>query len=292
MLNVIDIASWQSGMNLATMYKQNKDLNGVIVKVTQGTSYINPPAKEWLEWLMANNKPFGVYHFIDLYGGKEEARHFVNNIQPYIGKGILVIDYEGNAVRKGAGYLKECLDEVYRLTSVKPFVYCSQSITQTNGFDQIAAAGYPLWMAQYADYNPVYGFLEKPWHKGSVSPFDKYWMHQYTSCGYLSGWNGRLDFDLFYGTLEDWNGFAKGERPEPIPVTPLKKADPSICLRVLKNEFGTGTERIMRLRDDEGYDPDDVQRTINRLFVEAGKAKAAIGDDMSYLNSILWIMKS
>ena len=48
----------------------------------------------------------------------------------------------------------------------------------------------------------------------------------------------------------------------------------------------------MRLRDEEGYDPDDVQRTINRLFIEAKNAKAAIGDDMSYLNSILWIMKS
>ena len=47
----------------------------------------------------------------------------------------------------------------------------------------------------------------------------------------------------------------------------------------------------MNLRE-LGYDPDDVQRTINRLYVEAAKAKTAIGNDMSYLNSILWIMKS
>jgi len=291
MLNVIDISSWQTGMNLDTMYKRNPDLNGVIVKVTQGTSYVNPPAKEWLEWLMSKNKPFGVYHFLDLYGGVAEAQHFVNTIQPYIGKGILVIDYEGNAVRKGAGYLKECLDEVYRLTNVKPFVYCSQSITQTNGFDKIAAAGYPLWMAQYADYNPVHGFLEKPWQKGSVKPFDKYWMHQYTSCGYLNGWDGRLDFDLFYGTELDWRKLAYSDIEPDVPVTPLKKADPSICLRVLKNEFGVGTDRIIRLRE-EGYDPTDVQKTLNRLFIEAKNARTAIGDDMSYLNSILWIMKS
>lgn len=115
-------------------------------------------------------------------------------------------------------------------------------------------------------------------------------------------WGGSLDFDKFYGTVEDWNALASKNAtptptpdptptPSPSPTPLLKPADPGIVLRTLKNEFGVGTERIMNLRE-AGYDPDSVQRTINRLYVEAGRAKAAIGDDMSYLNSILWIMKS
>ena len=293
MMNLIDISSWQSGMNLSTMFSKNPDLDGVIVKVTQGLSYVNPPAKAWLDWLTKNGKPFGVYHYLDLYGAKEEAQHFVDVAKPYVDKGILVADYEGNTVRKGAGYLKEFLDEVYRLTGVKAWVYCSQSIVANNGFGAIAEAGHPLWMAQYADYNPVKGFLEHPWQKGSVAPFSKYWLLQYTSCGYLDGWSDRLDLDLFYGDVSDWARLSGKEAPTPTPEpTPaLKPATPEIVLRILHNDFGTGDERIAKIKA-EGYDPVSCQTTINRLYQVAGKLKTDIGNDMPYLNCLLWILRS
>ena len=176
-------------------------------------------------------------------------------------------------------------------------IYCSVSVVSEQNFR--ALTDYPLWIAQYADMNPVYGFLDKPWQRGSVSPFSKYWMHQYTSCGRLNGWGGNLDFDKFYGTKEDWISLAKGEapkeepkpEPKPIPVKPLKSADPQIVLAVLKGSYGIGTERVLKLRE-AGYDPDSVQKKINQLYLIAGKVKKDIGNDMSYLNSILWIARS
>lgn len=301
-MNFIDIASHQSGMDLSGLFRQNPTLDGVIVKISEGTYYTNPNAKAWLDWLTASGKPAGTYHYLSKNGAEAEAQFYVNHVKPWLGKVALAIDYEEETLAMGTRYLKACLDEVYRLTGVKPMVYCSQiNALEAQDFSAIAAAGYPLWVAQYADHNPVRAFIDKPWHTGTSAPFPKYTMRQYTSDGYLNGWGKNLDFDKFYGTVADWNALAsKNATPTPTPAptptpspqpTPLlKPADPSIVLRTLKNEFGIGTERIMRLRDEEGYDPDSVQRTINRLYVEAGRAKAAIGDDMSYLNSILWIM--
>ena len=293
-MNLIDIASHQGGMNLATMFAKNPMLDGVIVKISQGTGYTNPDAKDWLDWLISNGKPAGTYHYLDTFGYAAEARHYVNKVQPWLGKVALAIDYEEKTLSMGTRYLKACLDEVYSLTGVKPMVYCSQiNALESQDFSEIAAAGYPLWVAQYADFNPVRKFLDNPWHTGTSAPFPKYTMRQYTSEGYLAGWEKNLDFDLFYGNLDDWAALYNGSAPtpSPAPVTPLKPADPSIVLRTLKNEFGIGTERVVNLRE-AGYDPDSVQKKINELYVVAGKVKKDIGDNMSYLNSILWIARS
>lgn len=294
-MNVIDISSWQVGISLPTLFADNP-LGGVIVKATQGTSYINPCYAEWVKWLSDNNKPFGVYHYLDLYGAEAEARHFVNTVKPYIGKAILVIDYEGNTIRKGSVYLKACLDEIYRLVGVKAFVYVSQSFIHSGGFTDIASAGYPLWIAQYADMNPVHGFLDKPWQSGSVAPFTRYVMHQYTSCGRLNGYSGDLDFDLFYGTAGDWSVFAKSDSaptpaPTPTPTPKPKPADPVVASEVLDGKYGIGSERIAKLRE-AGYDPDKVQAKINELYGIAAKVKPIVSSNMDYLGSVMSIVRS
>ena len=46
-MNLIDIASWQQGLDLKSAFTLNPALDGVIVKVSQGTGYVNPPAKAW-----------------------------------------------------------------------------------------------------------------------------------------------------------------------------------------------------------------------------------------------------
>lgn len=301
-MNFIDIASYQGGMNLNSMFQKNPSLGGVIVKVSEGTYYTNPEAKAWLDWLVANGKPAGTYHYLAKNGAEAEARFYVDNVKPWLGNVALAIDYEEGTLAMGTGYLKACLDEVFRLTGVKPMVYCSQiQALESQDFSAIAAAGYPLWVAQYANHNPVRAFIENPWHTGTSAPFPKYTMRQYTDSGYLLGWSKNLDFDLFYGDAADWAALYGGTAPQPTPeltpdptpapVTPYKPADPDIVLRTLKNEFGIGTERIMNLRE-AGYDPDSVQKKINQIYLIAGNVKKDIGNDMSYLNSILWIVRS
>ena len=293
-MNLIDIASWQQGLSLSEIFTKNPDLDGVIVKISQGTDYVTPCAKAWLDWLADNGKPMGTYHYLGLMGAEAEAQHYVESVRPWLGRAVLAIDYEDAALQKGTGYLKLCLDEVYRLTGIRPLVYCSQaSALEAQDFTAIAAAGYRLWVAQYADYYPVFGFLPEPWHRGSPAPFPAYTMRQYTSSGQLVGWEKRLDFDLFYGSEADWTALAAAEpspTPDPDPAQ-LRGPDPLVISELLHGKYGVGADRVAGLRAD-GYDPEAVQAKVNQLYGVAAKVRPLIRDEMEYVNSIMFIVSA
>ena len=301
-MNLIDIASHQAGMDLPGLFRQNPALDGVIIKAGSGTGYVNPYFKGWADWLHANGKPLGAFHYCrELTAGpgtpEAEAKHFYDIIKPYIGSVVPAADFErdnSDALMMGTGWLKAFLDAFYKLSGVKPLVYCSQSVTQEHDFKAIAAAGYRLWMAQYADMNPVHGFVSSPWHKGSVAPFNGYVMQQYTSQGYLEGWGKNLDFDLFLGSTVDWADMAAGSTPAPTPApvpAGKKGPDPLVINEVLKGVYGNGRERAARL-NAAGYDADAVQRKVNELYGIALSCKKKLAGSEDYLNSICWIVRS
>lgn len=290
-MNVIDISNWQNGIDLAVMFRDNP-LDGVIIKATEATGYTNPNFKTWAEWLCANGKLWGAYHFCYGADAVAEAEYFYSITKHYVGKFIPVADYEGDSLKRGTGWLKEFLDEYTRLSKVKPLVYCSQSVTQSQNFRDIANAGYGLWMAQYADYSPVYGFIDNPWHNGSVAPFNGYHMQQYTSCGVLKGWKSYLDLDKFYGTKEDWlalcGSTGGGEASPPSVVS--KDVDPVVIADVLANRYGAGDDRKKNL-ESAGYSYDAAQKKINELYAIAEKIAPACNGNKAYINSIVKIVR-
>ncbi len=218
-LNIIDIASWQSTIDLQAVFEKNP-LHGVMVKATQGLTYVNPKCDKWVQWLIANGKLWGFYHYLDHTDAVSEAKRFVQDTINYFGHGVPAADFEGNIVNTyGTIYLRRFVETVYEETGVKPLIYCNLGTIQrdVDGFRSLAADGYPLWLAQYANMNTQMGFLEFPWQRGSYAPFDHYTMHQYSSMGKLNGYPGVLDFDLFYGTAEDWKAMALPSKPEPEP---------------------------------------------------------------------------
>ena len=306
-MNFIDIASHQTGINLEKMFSKNP-LDGVIVKATGGTSYKNPEFDGWARWLYENRKFMGAYHYCrELTGNagtpEAEARHFYNAVKPYIGNIVLAADFEADnsdAFQKGTAWLKEFLDALSDLSGVRPLVYCSQSVTQMFNFNEIVRSGYQLWMAQYATMNPVYGFQDKPWHGGSISPFVGYVIQQYTSMGYLEGWNNNLDFDKFFGGAEDWKALCScGSEPpkdEPVvepdvPEVPVerKKVNAKIIMDVLNGDYGVRSTRVKKLKA-AGYDPDEVQRKINELYSAAAKIQPTIKANKAYLEPLLKIV--
>lgn len=222
-MNFIDIASYQADINLDSVFAKNP-LDGVIVKATEGIGYVNPYCDKWVQWLIKNDKPWGFYHYLNGHDPAAEAKRFVQDCKNYFGYGVPAADYEGAIVSTyGTYYLRRFVETVYAETGVKPFVYCNLSTVQSdvNGFRTIAEDGYPLWLAQYASMSPM-GFQPHPWQRGSYEPFDHITMHQYSSCGRLSGHAGNLDLDIFYGEREDWEALA-GSKPKPEP-TPEDKA--------------------------------------------------------------------
>lgn len=223
-MNGIDISSWQAGIDIAKL----TTTEFVIVKATGGIGYTNPYFTSQLQAALAGKKYGGAYHYARESGyrgtPKAEADFFYGRIKDYIGKIILALDWEAE-LSLGPAWALEWLDEVYRLTGVKALLYTSQSVCVSYDWSGVAKGGYKLWLAQYANTNRT-DYQADPWQSGSVGAFGGYVMHQYTGNGRITGYNGNLDLNLFYGGAGDWAALAGaessgGEEKEDMDVSKL-----------------------------------------------------------------------
>lgn len=197
-MNGIDVSNWQAGINLAAV-----PADFVVMKATEGTSYVSPDCDRQYQQAKAAGRCLGVYHYANGGDVQAEADFFLNNIKGYIGEAILVLDWEatGNPAfgKNDFNWCKSWLDYVYSKTNVRPMLYCSQSV-----MSRFAGIGdYGMWIAQYANDDQT-GYQETPWNEGAYACA----MRQYSSHGRLSGYNGDLDLDKFYGDREAWNQYA------------------------------------------------------------------------------------
>lgn len=252
-MNGIDISSHQTGINLNVV-----PCDFVIVKATQGTSYINPDCDRAYQQAKSAGKCLGVYHYASGGGAVEEADFFLKNIAGYVGEAILVLDWEaeqnGNWGRNDKAWIKTWCDHVAAKTGVKPMVYIQASaISKAQGIGD-----YGLWVAQYADMNPT-GYQEKPWNEGAYVCA----IRQYSSCGRLNGYGGNLDLNKFYGDRSAWNKYAgKGNATK--PSTPTNTPSGSVldlAVGVMNGTYGNGDARKNAL----GSRYDEVQNFINHI---------------------------
>lgn len=254
----IDISNWQNGINLATVPS-----DFVIIKATQGTSYVSPDFKRQIEQALSLGKYVGVYHYVGGQGAAAEAKHFYSNIKLYIGKVIICTDWEKeqNSQWGNLSYLDSFMKEINKLTGVPTLLYASQS-----GFPWSTASSNNggTWVAQYANFNNT-GYQDTPWNEGAYSCT----IRQYTSAGRLSGWGGNLDLNKSYIDGSTWMKYAcpTGEKPQPEP-TPVP-ADTSVAAmdlsdlvaKVMKGEFGNGEDRKKAL----GSRYQEVQDAVNHV---------------------------
>lgn len=197
-LNGIDVASYQTGIDFGKV-----PCDFVIVKATQGTNYRNPAYKSQLENAQKNGKLTGVYHYITGAGAEAESLYFYSVIRDQVGKSIICLDWESgsNKAWNNTAYLRSVVQAVRNLTAVVPVVYVQQSAMLSV---QKTVPDCPLWIAQYASMKDT-GYQSKPWHDTAY----KCAIRQYSSRGKLSGWNGYLDLDKFYGFTDEWKKLAQ-----------------------------------------------------------------------------------
>lgn len=268
-MNGIDISRYQKGINLSVV-----PCDFVIVKSTQGTSYVSPEFKRQITEAEACGKLLGIYHYAGGGGAIPEAKHFLDVVKDYIGKAILFLDWEGEQNPNFANpeYAKAFLAYVKQDTGIVPFIYMSKSVCRQYSWD----SSYPLWCAQYKNQQPT-GYQENPWTdtKG-FGAWKTCLILQYSSKGRLPGYNGNLDLDKAYISAEEWNMFAKGEietKPvtEPLPI--LKKGDHNeyvrnwqlflnlngYCCGNADGIFGPKTENaVKKWQENHGLKPDGI----------------------------------
>ena len=215
-MNGIDISRW----NPIDLSKVPCDF--VIVKATQGTPYVSPKYKEQITQAKNLGKLLGVYHYASAGGAIAEAEHFLQTVSDYIGKAVLVLDWEGdqNANFKHPDYALAWLKYVKEKTGITPFIYMSKSVCRE--YAKQWDSSYPLWCAQYKNQQPT-GYQDNPWtdSKG-FGPWDGCKILQYSSKGQLPGCGSYLDLDKSYMDRSEWLRWASGDLlPEqPTPLIP------------------------------------------------------------------------
>lgn len=255
-MNGIDISAWQgdAGIDLGKIA-----YDFCIVKATEGTDYKNRYLTAHCDKVLNKKKLLGIYHYANGGDPQKEADSFLAYCKKYIGKAILVLDWEAkNNPLFGVKDLEWCLQwcsYVQKKTGIKPIIY-----VQKSAMDAVKKAGYNLWVAQYPDYVET-GYQVHPWNEGAYNCL----IRQYTSVGKLSGYSGSLDLNKAYISAASWRKLA-GRRAVSVLAKPTagKKSINTIAREVLVGRWGNGVDRKSRLTK-AGYDYAKVQAAVNKL---------------------------
>lgn len=256
-MNGIDISNWQNGINLDAV-----PYDFIIAKATQGKTYVSPDCARQVEQARARGKLFGVYHYIDGSGAIGEADFFIDNIENWVGEGMLCLDWESNqnSAWGNEDYLRQVAQRVIDRTGIPPVIYVQQSrMAQVKPIAD--ALNCALWIAQYANMNAT-GYQDAPWNEGAYSCA----IRQYSSCGRLSGYNGNLDLNKAYMDAAAWKKYANpsggASAPSPAPSKPSASAPSGSTLDLVYHIVTNDINGDAR-RDYCGSRYDDVQGFIN-----------------------------
>lgn len=253
-LNGIDIASYQAGLDFSKV-----PCDFAIIKATQGTGYTNPDCVRAVEQAMSLGKGVGVYHYISGGNAVSEANFFINSILNWIGKVMICLDWEldQNSAWGNESYLEQVINHVIERTGVPPMIYAPAS-----RYNQVAEVAKRhncgLWIAQYADMNPT-GYQNTPWNEGAYTCA----IRQYSGSGRLNGWNGDLDLDKFYGSLDDFRKYYGSSSSAPSKPSTSGPSGTTLQLATWTMEglYGNGADRKKNL----GSRYDEVQNFINHI---------------------------
>ena len=261
-LNGIDISNWQRGIDLSKV-----PCDFVIAKATEGIGYVDKSCDGFIQQALKLGKKVGFYHFArPRNDAVREAQYFYNNTKNYFGEAIPILDWEAEN-KSDVAWAKRWLDEVHRLSGVKPVIYMSESVVNSYDWSSVANADYGLWVAKYRDNNTDYNYnMANAGSRPRVKWWKFYCMWQWTSSGRLNGYGGNLDCNVFYGDVSTWDAYVGKStstvKPQPKPTG---KTNDQIASEVIAGKWGNGDDRKQRLTS-AGYNYTVIQAIVNKLM--------------------------
>ena len=189
-----DQSKWQSD--------EVKEGDFVILKATEGVGYVDPTCDTKYQLNKKAGKLLGVYHYArpDLNDAVSEARFFAGSVKGYLNEAILALDWEQPGTQNNVAWAKAWLDEVYKLTGIKPLIYMSASVVNAYDWSVVANADYGLWIAGYPDLRSSWDLPDFCYSTGA---WKFYALWQFTNS------HGSLDRDVFTGDKKAWRLYAK-----------------------------------------------------------------------------------
>ena len=190
----IDISHHQGDINWSRLRRGNPGdppIRFVYIKATEGCSHKD--AKFNKNWKAAKKHGFirGAYHFFSAESpGEEQAKRFIKNVKLEPGDLPPVVDVEQDKKNNVASYRKNLaafINAIEKHYGVKPIIYTYKDFHEK--YIDSRFNGYPLWIARYNAPHPE---INNEWI-----------MWQCSENGVLPGIKGRVDINVFNGTMEE-----------------------------------------------------------------------------------------
>lgn len=223
-MKVIDVASHQhntDGSWTPAMAQYYPQADGIIIKATEGTGYVNPYCDADYQRAKRDNKPRGFYHYATGNDPRAEAEYFYNNTRGYVRDGIPCLDWEsgGNSAWGNTSWCRQFVDRYHELTGVWPMIYIQASaITQAANCAKDCA----LWVAYYPTNetgwaNEHYGYDAARY---PIRPWTAVTMWQLGS--------NPIDCNIAYIDKKAWAHIQGGSGTTPLPTNkPAAKPSPA-----------------------------------------------------------------
>lgn len=193
---VLDISHWQTVKDWAKVAKETKC---VILKATQGTSYIDPTFYKYRVAARNEGLLVGAYHFADGNDVEKECDHFVETVGTMLEGEFLVLDYEIH-LADPLNWCGKFLNRCEIRTGIRPLLYINTSTYKSYKWQKEN-----LWLASYGANDGK----EHPIPYPCV-------MHQYTSRGSVGGIDGYVDWSV--GDVDELKKLGKILTPEPSKI--------------------------------------------------------------------------
>lgn len=263
------------------------DYDFAIVKATGNPpgyawNYKNPYMEQQVNDALDKTGCAGLYHFTFGRAAKEEADFFCDTVADYVGRVMLVIDYEGQATDNGREWLGAFAQRVKYRTGVNPVVYASSSVIRDQDLEYLAEEeDLSLWSANYwRGYATVHGY-DTSGMKQDI-PSSTLW--QFTSQGVLDGYDGYLDLNIFYGDADAWMRYCAPEGEDDM----LTEHQDKLLATIYEQQVGTydPTGRGIELNDHDHIKWIGKQASDNGAAIEDLKARMdSISDKLDELLS-------
>lgn len=197
MLRFIDI----SGNNSLKPSDVKSSIGAVMVKATEGTSYVSSYCDPDVQDAKKHGIPWGFYHYGRNGDATAEAEFFYRNCKNYFEEGVPCLDWEEG---QSTEWVNEFVRRVHELTGVWPWVYASKSTFDSHkGVEPNCGRWVAQWPGSKVDaFAEAEAYGKPKLAEGLVCAW------QFTSSGRLSGYSGNLDLDLFFGNADAWGKYA------------------------------------------------------------------------------------
>lgn len=197
MLSFIDISSYQNTLNLVAA--KSTPIQGVIIKATQGTNYVNPYCDMHYEQAKSAGLLRGFYHFAGSGSPEMEAEYFWNNCRNYFRDGIPVLDWEGN---QDVDWVNRFVRHLKDISGVWCWIYANPWRFNQGGVESNCAR----WIASYPEVSHPSFVQAASWDCPNADGNVVAW--QFCSDGRVNGYGKDVDCSLYYGDEESWLKYA------------------------------------------------------------------------------------